>query len=98
MLWVSIRKPVALAVMVKDTSAFQWWKAMKVASVDSLYTSSFKKQSGVVVDFGEHLTGHFSFTLKAIRGTSDAPLRLRFKVAEVPAEVATPFDPIIPVC
>jgi hypothetical protein len=89
----SVRKPVAMVTLVKDTTAFQGWKAANAEPVDSLYESSFKKQSGVVIDFGEHLTGYFSFSLKALRGTNDAPLRFRFTFGEVPAELATPFDP-----
>lgn len=89
----TIRKPVSLVTVVKDSTAFQGWKAIKAGPVDSLYKSSFKSQSGVIVDFGEHLTGHFTFSIKAMRGTPDAPLRFRFTFGEVPAELATPFDP-----
>lgn len=92
-LTTSIKKPVALVAMVNDKAAFQDWKAVKATLVDSLYVSSFKKQSGVVVDFGEHLTGHYTFSLKSLRGTPDAPLRFRFTFGEVPSEVAVPFDP-----
>ena len=89
----SVRLPVSLVTLVKDAGSFQGWKAVKSNPVDSLYQSSFKKQSGVVVDFGEHMTGHFSFTIKARRGTPDAPTRLKFTFGEVPSELATPFDP-----
>jgi alpha-L-rhamnosidase len=87
------RQPKSLVTLVKDTAAFQGWKAVKAAPVDSLYAVSFKTQSGVVVDFGEHLTGYYTFSLAERRGTPDAPLRLRFTFGEVPAELATPFDP-----
>lgn len=87
------RQPQSLVTLVKDTAAFQGWNAVKAAPVDSLYAASFKTQSGVVVDFGEHLTGYFTFSLAERRGTPDAPLRFRFTFGEVPAELATPFDP-----
>lgn len=73
-----IKQPITLVNLVKDTSAFQDWKAVPAAPMDSLYQSSFKKKAGVVVDFGQHLTGYYSFTVKAIKGTPDAPLRFRF--------------------
>ena len=63
------RQPVSLVTLVKDEKAFQHWKVMKSGPVDSLYSNSFKKQSGVVVDFGEHLTGYFSFSVEDF-GTS----------------------------
>src|SRR5689334_19374932 len=87
------KKPISIVSLVKDTAAFQDWKAANIAPLDSLYNTSFKTKSGIVVDFGEHLTGYYTFTVKARRGTPDAPLRFRFKFGEVPSEVATPFDP-----
>src|SRR4051812_6035988 len=86
------KQPVSLVSLVKDTAAFQDWKAVNSAPADSLYNSSFKTKSGVVVDFGEHLTGYYTCTVKATRGTPDAPLRFRFKFGEVSSEVAAPFD------
>jgi alpha-L-rhamnosidase len=47
----------------------------------------------VVVDFGEHLTGYYTFTIKASHNYPDAPLRFKLTFGEVPAEMATPFDP-----
>ncbi|MDX1939334.1 MAG: hypothetical protein SFU99_02215 [Saprospiraceae bacterium] len=89
----TIKKPLYLVDLVQDKAAFQGWKAIQAQSLDSLYQVSFKTKSGVVVDFGEHLTGYYSFTLKTLRGTPDAPLRFKFTFGEVPAELATPFDP-----
>jgi hypothetical protein len=89
----TLKKPKGLVDVVRDSMSFQGWKAAPIPGLDALYESSFKKQSGVVIDFGEHLTGHYSFSLKALRGTPDAPLRFRLTFAEVPAELATPFDP-----
>jgi hypothetical protein len=87
------KKPVGLVKLVADQSAFQGWKAVPSGTVESLYTQSFKKQSGVVVDFGEHLTGYYTFTIKASHNFPDAPLRFKLTFGEVPAELATPFDP-----
>lgn len=89
----SIKLPVSLVSLVKDETVFQHWKAVKSDPVDTLYSKSFKKQSGVVVDFGEHLTGYFSFSLEDFGRAADAPLRIKFTFGEVPSELATPFDP-----
>ncbi|KAA6301635.1 MAG: hypothetical protein EZS26_002241 [Candidatus Ordinivivax streblomastigis] len=92
-LMISEHKPKALVQIVPDDHAFQGWKAQALAPADSLYQASFKSRSGVVVDFGEHLTGYFSFRIDTLAGTPDAHLRFRCTFGEVPSEIATPFDP-----
>lgn len=87
------KQPVALVKLEKDAASFQGWKAVNAGEVSSLYNESFKKQTGMVADFGDHMTGYFTFSIKAIRGAMDAPLRLKFTFGEVPSELATPFDP-----
>ncbi|QEC69171.1 Bacterial alpha-L-rhamnosidase [Panacibacter ginsenosidivorans] len=89
----TIKQPVTLVTLVQDDNVFQHWKAVKSKPVDSLYNNSFKKQSGVVVDFGEHLTGYFTFSVEELNRAADAPLRIKFTFGEVPSELATPFDP-----
>ena len=89
----TLHQPLNLVNLVKDPTAFQGWKAEKAGDIQTFYNTSFKKQSGAVVDFGEHLTGYFTFTVKAIDHPSDAPVRVRFTFGEVPAELSTPFDP-----
>lgn len=90
----TIKKPVGIVKIIKDTAAFQGWKAIRSGGIEQLYNSSFnKKNSGIIVDFGEHLTGYCTFTLKTRRSDMDAPLRLKLTFGEVPAELATPFDP-----
>lgn len=89
----SIKQPVSIVTLVKDESAYQKWKAVKSSPIDSLYSQSFKKQSGVVIDFGEHLTGYCSFSIQDLGRAVDAALRIKFTFGEVPSELATPFDP-----
>lgn len=89
----TIKKPVHLVRLINDANAFQGWKTTTVAPASALYEKSFKEQSGVIVDFGEHLTGFFEFGVKALDKTPDAPLRFKFTFGEVPAELAVPFDP-----
>jgi alpha-L-rhamnosidase len=87
-----VKKPIYLVDLVKDASAFQGWKAIRKAPMDSLYKSSFKEKSGVVVDFGEHLTGYCNFTILP-QGTPDGPLRFKFTFGEVPAELTASYNP-----
>lgn len=87
------KRPIGLVKLTADKNAFQGWKAAPFGKIESLYDRSFKGQSGVVVDFGEHLTGYCTFTIKASHNFPDAPLRFKLTFGEVPAELATPFDP-----
>jgi alpha-L-rhamnosidase len=87
------KRPVRIVSIVSDTASFQHWKAVSPKAADSLYQGSFKKKSGIILDFGEHLTGYLSFAIEDLRGVLDAPLRFRFTFAETPAEAVMPFDP-----
>ena len=90
----TIKKPIGIVKIAKEPSAFQGFKAISAGNIDQLYNSSFNKaNSGIVVDFGEHLTGYCTITINTRQGNMDAPLRLKFTFGEVPAEMATPFDP-----
>ena len=89
----TVKSPVSLVTIIKDENAFQKWKAVTSNPVDSLYKNSFKKQSGAVADFGEHLTGYFTFSVEDMGRAMDAPLRIKFTFGEVPSELTTPFDP-----
>jgi len=89
----TVKSPKGVVTVGKDASAYQGWKVVSMDPIDSLYSGSFKKKSGIVLDFGEHLTGYFSFSVEDIRRVVDAPLRFKFAFAEMPAEVMMPFDP-----
>ncbi|MDD4921556.1 MAG: glycoside hydrolase [Bacteroidales bacterium] len=86
--------PFRIVHITEDKASFQGWKASGTnLALDSLYQSSFKKQGTVIFDFGEHLTGYFSFKLSPLKSIPDAPIRLKFTFGEVPSELAIPFDP-----
>jgi alpha-L-rhamnosidase len=89
----SIKKPLRIVSVEKDSTAYQGWSVKTKLPVDSFYAGSFKKKSGIVLDFGEHLTGFCTFTIEDFKRATDAALRLKFTFAEVPAEAALPFDP-----
>ena len=93
----SVKSPVSLVSIVKDENAFQKWKAVQSNPVDSLYKNSFKKQSGVVADFGEHLTGYFTFSVEDLGRAVDAPLRIKFTFGSYTSQkVSAPFFTISP--
>jgi hypothetical protein len=87
-------QPVRIVKSVNDPKAFQGWRMVDAGSPSRFFGKSFKEQSGIILDFGEHLTGNLTFSLKLLTDReSDAPIRLKFTFAEVPGELNTPFDP-----
>lgn len=86
-------RPVGLVRSVADPAAFQGWRMEPAGSLQEYYSVSLKQRPEVTVDFGRHITGYFSFRIRTLSRTQDAPLRLRFTFGEVPAELNTPFDP-----
>lgn len=89
----SVKKPVSLVKITQNRSAFQGWEAVRETDMAAFYNTSFRTKKIACVDLGEHLTGHFSFHIRVLSGTADAPVRLKFTFGEVPSELAVPFDP-----
>lgn len=89
----TISRPLSLVTTVEDASAYQGWRVDKVGEVADYYSSSINEMPDVMVDFGRHMTGYFTFRLNTVRGVQDAPIRLRLTFGEVPSEMAVPFDP-----
>lgn len=86
-------RPLYLVQPVEDEAAYQGWRVEKTAEMSSYLGRSMREVPDVMLDFGRHMTGYFTFRIKTLRATQDAPIRLRFTFGEVPAEMATPFDP-----
>lgn len=90
---ITEKKPLRLVEVIPDDKAYQGYKMFDVAPVDSLYTTSFGDKKTAVIDFGEHMTGYFSFSVRSTGLAADGPIRLKFTFGETPAELAVPFDP-----
>ncbi len=87
------KQPVALVKVEKDATGFQGWKTVNVGKPGSICNKPLKPGASFILDFGEHLTGQFVFSLRAFEIPVDAPVRLGLIFGEVPAEVIEPFDP-----
>ncbi len=85
--------PIQVVELVKDSNVFQGWKTAPVSSIEDLYKTSLKKIKSVIVDFGNHYTGYLFMNFGLPGSTPDGPLRFKLTFAEVPAELAQPFDP-----
>ena len=78
--------------IVPDEHSFQGWKVLNIGSIDSLYNTPFRQKKKVIIDFGEHMTGYFRFSVKTTGKAADGPLRFKFTFGEVPSEVSVSFD------
>lgn len=87
------KRPVALVEMQPDAAGFQGWKAVVSGQVGSVCNRPLLSGESFILDFGEHVVGQFSVALRQFAIPVDAPVRLALVFGEVPAEVATPFDP-----
>jgi len=89
----TVHRPVCVVKSVKDSSSYQGWRMERFDEMEKVYNTSFKSLKTITVDFGKHLTGYYSFRLKTLKKTQDAPIRLKFTFGEMPSELNTPFDP-----
>jgi hypothetical protein len=85
--------PAGIVKMVADGTAFLRWRVEPVSPVDALSERLLRRGDAAIIDFGRHLTGHFSFSIAGEGRGVDAPARLKLTFGEVPAEVAEPLDP-----
>ena len=87
--------PVRVVKAVEDKGAYQGWRfeTDKEMTPERLATTNFRQLRRVTLDFGDHLTGYLSLSLRSLESMMDAPTRLKLFLGEVPAEMNTPLDP-----
>ena len=88
--------PVRLVDVVADPSAFQGWGVKDGKPIGEVFSKPLADGASFIVDFGEHLVGTVSLSLKDFGRAVDAPVRLRFSFAEVPLELAEDSGPTKP--
>jgi len=86
-------RPVGVVKVEKDPTSFQGWRVITIDKPESVYNLPLLQGSSFILDFGEHFTGKFIFSLRQFDIPVGAPVRLAFIFGEIPAEVAEPFDP-----
>ena len=92
MLLETVKYPKEVVSIVNDNAYYQGWRVVTESSMQTFYQTSLKSQSAFIIDFGEHLTGYFTFVVSPLSRTPDAPARIKFTFGEVPSEIMTPFD------
>lgn len=87
-------EPIGEVVPKKSAKAFQGWE-LKPAPKPQDWKSYkiIKTGKTFILDFGEHLVGHFEFSIFTEGKVIDAPVHLRLVFGEVPSEVCEPLDP-----
>ncbi len=90
---ITEKKPLHIVNVSPDEYAFQKWKVTNIHPIDTLYNMPFRLKKEVIIDFGEHMTGNFCFSVRTTGLAADGPLRFKLTFGEVPSEVAVPFDP-----
>ncbi len=86
------RPAVSIVKPLPDANRFLRWQMEVVSPAAGLRERLLRDGDTVVLDFGDHLAGRFSFSVTGEGRGVDAPTRLRITLGEVPAEVAEPLD------
>ena len=86
-------RPVCVVRPEKDPSGFQGWKMERVGPPESVLGVLQERKAEFALDFGVHIVGSLKLAISLGEQAADAPLRLRFVFAEVPAEIGEAFDP-----
>jgi len=86
------KTPRTIVQPAADATRFLRWRMDSVAPAAGLNQRLLHEGDFVILDFGEHLTGHFSFTITGEGRGIDSPVRIKIVLGEVPAEVAEPLE------
>lgn len=76
-----------LGKLVSDKTKLEGWTIVPQNS-QTLSDQSYKKDDVFILDFQNHHVGNFSIDINSVGSPMDAPLYLRLRFAEVPAELA----------
>ena len=86
------KRPMRVVSMFPDAKAYQKVKAVQSDAIDAFYRTPLKRnEQKSVIDFGEHITGSLHFRIES-NIAAHAPVRLKIKFAEMPAEMYASFD------
>jgi alpha-L-rhamnosidase len=87
------RTPVNLVRPVAAPETFLRWRMEPLGPAARASERLLKGGESITLDFGTHLTGHLTLSLRGEGRGVDAPARLKLTFGEVPGEVAEPLDP-----
>lgn len=79
--------PQAIVELVKDSTKLEGWGTTFIKKASELPNLRLKRDQRVILDFGDHYVGKFSIDLNSAGSPMDSPLFIKFKFAEMPAEL-----------
>ena len=81
--------PKRIAELVKDETKLNGWGVKQSElSPENLSSLGMNRDDSVILDFGEHCVGRFSVDISSVGSPMDAPLYMRVRFGEIPAELA----------
>lgn len=80
--------PKRLVKVIEDKTKLDGVGIEKVDEISDLPKHQLKRDDSLIIDFGKHYVGKFNIDIKKVGSPQDAPLTLKLKFAEVPAEFA----------
>ena len=82
--------PTSIVEIIPDERALAGFRARKKEqSINDLPSYTLGRDESIVkLDLGDHFVGTFSIAIDSVGSPMDAPLYLRVKFAEIPAEIA----------
>lgn len=86
------QRPERIVRVVPDEQVIHGWRVEQETSAESLPARVLGKGEQVIVDFGDHLVGSLSMSIKPVGSPPDAPLYLKLTFGEMPVEMAVPFS------
>ncbi len=88
-----IEAPLEVISFQPDPDSYFKYRAVHRCSISELSAKSLGKGDEVVLDFGSHRVGYFSFYVGADGVNVDAPARLKLAFGEIPYDVLEELHP-----
>src|SRR5271169_4099446 len=89
--WIDL--PLSIITFEPDPEAFFECRTIQQYEISQLPSVSYGRGDQLILDFGAHRVGYFSFHLDVDGVNIDAPARLRLIFGEVPYDVTEDLHP-----
>ena len=86
-LYHEVKTPQRIVTVEKNKQKLDGIGVKKIADINELAKMSLGRNERVILDFGDHYVGRFSIKARSIGSSMDAPLTVKLKFAELPAEL-----------
>lgn len=88
-----IVRPSGIVELIEDKTKLNgWWVKESKRKIDNIAEYPLKKGDTLLLDFGDHQVGRFQVHIDHTGSPMDAPLYIKLRFAEMPAELAVDFN------